>query len=273
MPTIAVPGKSISPRIPARWRRFGPWAIVTGASDGIGRAFAEQLATAGFDLVLVARRDAVLAALAADLTDRFNVATRVIAADLSEPQAVAEIAAATAGLDIGLLVAAAGFGTSGPFAANDLAAELDMIDVNCRAVAAITHLFANRMIRRRGGAIILLSSLVGFQGVPRAANYAATKAYIQTLAEGLRVELAAHRINVLAVAPGPVKSGFAARAGMTMGAAARPATIARGTLNALGRSGTVRPGLLARLLEWAQAPLPRRQRTRIMGLVMAGMTK
>ena len=118
-----------------------------------------------------------------------------------------------------------------------------------------------------------MSSIVAFQGVPRAANYAATKAYIQTLAEGLRVELQPFGIDVIASAPGPVKSGFAARANMEMGAAERPGTVAARTLDLLGRKMTVRPGFLSKLLGYSLATSPRWARVLIMTQVMRGMTQ
>jgi short-subunit dehydrogenase len=148
-----------------------------------------------------------------------------------------------------------------------------MIDVNCRAVAGQALHFGRMMAARRRGGLILMSSLLAFQGVPRAANYAATKAYIQTLAEGLAVELAPFDVDVVASAPGPILSGFAARAGMRMGRAQEPQVVADGTLAALGRKVTVRPGWLSRLLEASMTGLPRALRVRIMALVMAGMTR
>jgi len=121
--------------------------------------------------------------------------------------------------------------------------------------------------------LVLLSSLVGFQGVPRAAHYAATKAYVQTLAEALHVELGPLGVDVLASAPGPVHSGFAARADMRMGVALQPSAVARVTLSALGHTTTVAPGLLSKVLLGALVPLPRWARTRVMGRVMRGMTQ
>ena len=114
---------------------------------------------------------------------------------------------ATDGLDVGLVAAVAGFGTSGRFVDNPLDRELDMVDVNCRAVVELSHHFARRFVAQRRGGLILMSSLVAFQGVPRAATYAATKAFIQTFAEGLRLELAPSGVDVVASAPGPVRSG------------------------------------------------------------------
>jgi short-subunit dehydrogenase len=197
----------------------------------------------------------------------------VLAADLATAEGIRQTLAAARDPAIGLLVQAAGFGTSGDFLSADLAAESAMLEVNCRAVLELTHGAAQDFARRGRGGIVLFSSLVAFQGVPRAAHYAATKAWVQSLAEGIAPELRARGVDLVAAAPGPVRSGFAAPARMTMGATDTPATVARGTLAALGRRTTVRPGLLSKLLEAALAFLPRRGRVRMMGLVMAGMTR
>lgn len=253
--------------------RYGPWAVVTGASDGIGREFAHRLAACGVNLLLVARRGDVLSKLGEELCAEHGVQTLVVACDLSAHEGVREVVSRAAPLEVGLLVASAGFGTSGPFVDADLASELDMIDVNCRAVAALAHAFGRRFMGQRRGGMILMSSLVAFQGVPRAANYAATKAYVQSLAEGLCVELAPFGVDVLSSAPGPILSGFAKRADMTMGMAQTPRAVAQETLDALGRTGTVRPGWLSKFLELSLALLPRCGRVRMMGVVMGAMTK
>lgn len=256
------------------WRlKYGPWAIVTGASDGIGRAVAICLAEAGLNLILVARRRDSLEALAVDLTLEHHIQTKVVAVDLGQRGAVSEIASTVADVEVGLLAAIAGFGTSGRFIDSPLDRELDMIDVNCRAVVEISHHFAREFANRRRGGLVLMSSLLAFQGVPRAATYAATKAFIQTFAEGLRLELSHLSVDVVASAPGPVQSGFGARANMRMGAAATPSVVARQTLEALGRKTTVRPGFLSKLLEASLLPLPRGARSRIMAVVMGGMTR
>ncbi len=160
-----------------------------------------------------------------------------------------------------------------PFLRADAERECEMLDVNCCAVLLQSLHFGRRFAERGRGGIVLIGSLVGFQGTPLAAHYAATKAYVQTLAEALHVELAPLGVDVLASAPGPVHSGFAARAGMVMGAAAQPADVARATLDALGRKMTVVPGSLSKALTYSLLPLPRRGRVRIMRRVMAGMTK
>jgi short-subunit dehydrogenase len=252
--------------------RYGPWAVVTGASDGIGRELARQLAAAGLNLVVVARRPEPLEQLAEEARRVHGIEVRVVPADLSTPAGTAEVEAWAADLPVGLLVAAAGFGTAGAFLDGELQQELELVDVNCRAVAALAHHFGGRFARQERGGLVLFSSLVAFQGVPRSANYAASKAYVQSLAEALRLELAPLGVDVLASAPGPVASGFARRARMQLGMTASPEEVARGTLAALGRRGTVRPGWLSKVLGWSLALLPRWGRVRMMGLIMRGMT-
>jgi short-subunit dehydrogenase len=172
-----------------------------------------------------------------------------------------------------MLVAAAGFGTSGRFANASLATEYELLEVNIGAVMALSHLFSRRFVRRGRGGLVLMSSLLGFQGVPLSANYAATKAYVQTLAEALHLELKPFKIDVIACAPGPVRSGFEVRANMRMSIGQSPESVAEATLRAIGRRSTVRPGLLSKALESSLAPLPRRARSRILSQIMAGMTK
>ena len=270
---MRTPLKPTRTRQQERWRtRYGPWAVVTGASSGIGRACAVQLAEAGLNVVLVARSRAVLDQIAAEVTARHGIEARVIAVDLAGEAGRDAVMAGTADLDVGLLVAAAGFGSSGPFLESNLEWDEAMLAVNCGAVLVLVRHFGRRFASRGRGGLVLMSSLVGFQGVPLAAHYAATKAYVQTLAEALHVELGPLGVDVLASAPGPVHSGFAARADMRMGVALQPVDVAQATLAALGHTTTVAPGLLSKVLLGALVPLPRWARTRVMGQVMRGMT-
>jgi short-subunit dehydrogenase len=254
-------------------QRYGPWAVVTGASDGIGRAFALEAARSGLHVVLVSRRKDRLDILAKEIEANHNVQTKVLACDLSKQTGIDAVLKATESLDVGLLVAAAGFGTSGSILRADLDQERAMLEVNCYALLTHSIHFGRRFAARGRGGIILMSSLVGWQGTPLATHYAATKAYVQSLAEGMHAELKASGVDVLASAPGPVNSGFAAQADMRMSAAASPADVARESLSALGRRGTVVPGLLSKFLTYLLAMLPRSARTFVMGQVMHGMTK
>lgn len=254
-------------------RRYGDWAVVTGASDGIGQAFAGELAALGMNVALVARRGDRLNRLAAEIAQNHRVETRVIAADLSTSDGRNSVNETTRDLDVGLLIAAGGFGASGPLLSANLDSELNMLDVNCRAVLEQSIVFGRRFAQRRRGGIILMGSLLGWQGVPGAAHYAATKAYVQSLAEGLGRELAASNVDVLASAPGPVNSGFADRADMRMSMAETPISVARASLQALGRRATVVPGRLGKFLTYSLLPLPRSLRVRILAGVMGGMTR
>jgi short-subunit dehydrogenase len=177
-------------KITRKYRRFrlkyGEWAVVTGASDGIGSAMAMNLAERGLNLVLVARRKDRLDDLGSKLTYRYGIEARALSVDLNEERSIEIILKEAAELNVGLLVAAAGFGSSGDFLNSNLKNEIEMVNVNCRAVVTLTCQFGRRFATQRRGGIVLMSSLLAFQGVPKAANYAATKAYVQSLVEGLR---------------------------------------------------------------------------------------
>jgi short-subunit dehydrogenase len=252
--------------------QFGPCAVVTGASDGIGREFARQLAKRGMKLVLVARRHAELQALCRELAAAHGVECVAHAIDLASPSAGTTIAQLTEALDVGLLVAAAGFGTSGNFIEQSLETERSMLALNCDAVLTMSWHFARRFATQSRGGLVLFSSIVAFQGVGHSANYAATKAWVQTFAEGLQVELNGQGVDVVAVAPGPVASGFGERAQMDLGNAMPASKVAAETLDALGERGFVRPGGLSKLLGWSLATMPRWGRVRVMSRIMGSMT-
>lgn len=253
-------------------RRHGEWAVVTGASSGIGREIALRLAAARISLVLTGRSEAALRDVAAQATAH-GVRTMVLPLDLADPRAPGEIEQSTAGLDAGILINSAGFGSGGNLVHSSLDAELAMIDVNCRALLELTHRFGQRFVRQKRGAIVMLSSIVAFQGVPRSANYAATKAYVQSLGEALAREFAGTGVRVLTAIPGPTVSGFAARAGMRLGAADSAAEVAGDVMAALasGRSRVV-PGRTGKLLLYSLMTAPRRLRIRIMERIMGSMT-
>ncbi|MCG8388676.1 MAG: SDR family NAD(P)-dependent oxidoreductase [Cytophagales bacterium] len=263
---------AVSASLKKRLRSYGPWAIVTGASSGIGREIAERLAEAGLNLVLVGRNEKALDEARASL-EAYDAGIQVLYADLSQRKEVEKVIQQVEGLDIGLYVASAGFGTSGEFVKSSLEDELNMLEVNCTALFILTHHFAKLFQERGKGGIILLSSIVGFQGAPYAAHYAATKAYVQSLGEALAVELGSAGVKVLAAAPGPVNTGFGDRAKMQMGQALKPSDVGLPILKALGRKNTVLPGFLSKFLVGSLSMLPRWGKVRVMKLVMGGMTK
>jgi uncharacterized protein len=225
------------------------------------------------DVVLAARNQQELKAIARDLRDAYSVKTTVVAVDVVDPSAAGRLEDQLSDLDAGLVVLAAGFGTIGAFTEAPLDRELEMIAVNIKAVTRLAHTFAQRLVIRGRGGIVLFGSILGWCGVPGQATYAATKAYVQNLAEGLHRELAKQGVDVLSVAPGPVHSGFAARAGMTMNSATTPEIVARSALAGLGRRMTVVPGFRGKFLTAALAMLPRRLRIRVLALVIRGMRK
>lgn len=264
---------SLAPKQSGFAHAYGAWALVTGASEGIGQSFAEQLARAGLNVVLVARRTDELTRLARKLEASHDVLCAVITADLSEPDDVRQVIEKTRHLDLGLLVCNAGFGTAGHFLASSMASEMDMLAVNCAAVTQLTFELGQRLKARGRGGVVLLSSIVAGQGVASSAHYAATKAYVHTLGEGLQMEWQGSGVNLLIVAPGPVRTGFAARAGLRMGQASTPDVVAREALQALGRKNLIHPGALAKLMAGSLATAPRWLRVRLMSKIMSGMTQ
>ena len=252
--------------------KYGQWAIVTGASSGIGLELAERLAEAGLNLVVNARRENELEKLAQKLKNKNAIQVKIIASDMATAEGVQQVITETQGLNIGLLAVSAGFGTSGLFLNTHIADEINMLRVNCEALLALTYHFAQVFAQQKRGGIILMSSLVGFQGVPYSANYAATKAYVQSLAEALHVELKPYGVDVLAAAPGPVKSGFESRANMKMSMSLTPEQVGIPILKALGRTGTVLPGFLTKFLIYSLRTVPRWGKVLIMKMVMGGMT-
>ncbi|MEM1371152.1 MAG: SDR family NAD(P)-dependent oxidoreductase [Pseudomonadota bacterium] len=253
--------------------KYGEWALVTGASDGIGKSLAEELAKKGVNLVLVARREAALIELGEKLARDHSIKFRAIAADVSAHGANASILEQTEDLDIGLLVAAAGFGSTGRFTQTSVENELNMIDVNCRAVVELTHAMAHRLLTRGSGGIVLFGSLLGFQGVGNSANYSATKAFMQSFSEGLHIELKPAKIDVLSCAPGQVESGFASRASMALSMHDKPQRVAKVSLAALGRQSTVRPGFVSKFFGYSLGMLPRALRTRILTRIIGGLAE
>src|SRR4051812_44603772 len=158
-------------------RRYGPWALVAGASVGLGAEFATQLARRGLNLVLVARRAALLEPLAAQLRADHGVEVRTAAVDLAAPDLARAAAAATEGLDVGLLVYNAAQSVIGPFLDADVADQIRTLDVNCRGPLVLAHQYGREMARRGRGGIVLMTSLAGSQGSPFIAAYGASKAW------------------------------------------------------------------------------------------------
>jgi len=186
--------------------RYGPAALVTGASSGIGKSFAELLASKGLNLVLAARRVQRLDELAARLENKYGVTVTVCEIDFAEATATQQILNATASLDIGLVVSNAGFGLKGAHHTNDAKMMADMLMVNCNTPMQLAHGFIPRLQKRGKGGIIFTSSIEALMGMPFSTAYSATKALVNALGEGLWAELQPEGIDVLTLCPGATET-------------------------------------------------------------------
>jgi short-subunit dehydrogenase len=193
---------------------FGPWALVTGASSGIGAQIATLLAASGINLVLVARRLDRLEALGETLSAEHRIAYRTAGADLSTPGFLNAIGKATDDLDVGLLVGNAGFANPGELWTLDRTELLRAIHLKVNANLELVHHFAPRLVARGRGGILLTSSVGGLNGVPYVSNTAAVESYVLTLGEGLHVELKRHGVHVTVLMPGPTLTESMAKMGV-----------------------------------------------------------
>jgi uncharacterized protein len=231
---------------------YGPSALVAGASEGLGAAFAAAFARRGLDLVLVARREAPLEALAARLRTEHGVSVTTLALDLGNDADLDRLFAATDGVELGLVIHNAAVSPIGTFL--DISAEEHrrVLAVNCKAAALLAHHYGRAMAQRRRGGIVLVSSLSGLQGTAMVAHYAASKSYLRVLAEGLGNELRPFGVNVLAPLAGPIRTpGYQSSEpapSLFTPKPLEPEDVVEKTLAALGRSATCFPGSRDRAL-------------------------
>jgi short-subunit dehydrogenase len=182
--------------------RYGPWAIVAGASEGIGASFSRKLAQRGLNLVLVARRAGPLDTLAAELRAKHPIEVRVHSMDLASAEAAVHLHEATEDLDVGLVIYNAAYSPIGPFIDIDIEEHVRAVHVNVLGPLRVAHEFGRRFAKRGKGGIVIMSSMSSFQGTAMVANYAATKAYDTILAEGLWYELGQRGVDVFACIAG-----------------------------------------------------------------------
>jgi len=248
--------------------RYGDWALIAGASVGLGEAFARQLAARGLNLLLVARHPAALDTLAAELNGKHGIEVRTLAADLGRTDLADVVRAFVAGHQVGLLVYNAAASAIGPFLDHSLDEHLKVIDVNCRGPVVLSHLLGTAMATRGRGGIVLMTSTAGSQGGPWISTYAASKAFNLLLAEGLWDELGRTGVDVIACRAGATATpGYAAskprpsRIPLLL-----PDDVVRKTLAHLGRGPSVVPGIFYRWSAFLMNRLmPRRLAIRIMG--------
>jgi len=246
-----------------------PRALITGASGGIGEAFARQLAKRGHDLVLVARRRERMEKLAAELSEAHGVEAEVVEADLAEDSAVGAVEERLRRGDIDVLVNDAGFGTRGEFAGLPLARELEELDVNVRALMRLTHAALGPMVERGRGGVINVASTGAFQPVPYMATYAATKAFVLHFSEALHEEVKGRGVTVTCLCPGAVRTEFQKVAGVNEGslrAWKSPDDVVRSALKAMtSRRAITVPGAVNVSLVAAVKLMPRFVARRIAG--------
>lgn len=240
--------------------KYGPWALVAGASEGLGAAFAAALATRGLNLLLLARRADHLQAVAETVRANTSVQVRTQAFDLARPDLADALATLIANTDIGLAVYNAAFAPVGELTSRPMDDLLGVVDVNIRGPLIVARTLAPKMTARGRGGIVLMSSLAGYQGAPRIATYAASKAFNIVLGEGLWRELKPHGVDVIVSSAGAIRTpGYAKAAGKDAPGTLDAATVAEQTLDALGRGPVVVPGTTNRIARFVLGRmLPRR---------------
>ncbi len=234
--------------------KYGPWAVVTGASSGIGKEFAIQLAAAGLNVVLIARREERLLALADELSGKYRILTHTVAIDLTRADAVDVIDSSCGEYDIGLLVNNAGAAHPGAFLKQSTEKRLSVIDLNVKAPVALTYRFANKMVQRKKGGIIFVSSIAAHTGSPYLASYSATKSYLLSFGTALNIELKKHNVDVTTILPGPTSTEMMDMEGvdhtkmpdMFM----EPSVVAKVAIKALGNKSFVTPGIMNRIMSF-----------------------
>ncbi|MEJ7733137.1 MAG: SDR family NAD(P)-dependent oxidoreductase [Polyangiaceae bacterium] len=242
--------------------RYGRWAVIAGASEGLGAAFARLLAGRGCDLLLLARRAEVMSSLADEIRAAHGVEVRTLPIDLGDAGLGTALDEAIRGLEVGVAVYNAAYSFVGPLLDRPLADALRVVDVNCRGPLTFIHSVAPQMVARRRGALVLMSSLAGFQGGPSLATYAASKAFNIVLGESLWAELRPSGVDVVVSAAGAIRTpGYLRAARKQAPGLLDPEVVAARTLDALGRGPLVVPGhvnqiarfVLGRLLPRASA--------------------
>lgn len=192
---------------------FGPWAVITGASSGIGEEFARQLAQVGLNLVLVARRLSALETLGSELAKTFSIHYRAVELDLTCDDFLERIEEATHDLDIGLVISNAGSMMAGDFLTIDQQIWQQDLRLNAKAHLDLAHHFGQHLARRKRGGLLLVSSTAALQGIPFSAEYAAAKAYVLTLGEALHVEFQRMGVHVTVLLPGATDTPLMAASG------------------------------------------------------------
>ena len=194
--------------------QFGPWALITGASSGIGKEFARQIAASGINIVLVARREALLKEAGAEFSENYGVKHRVVALDLTEDGFMGKLASVTVDLDIGLVISNAGTGSPGRFLTKSRDEMATLLRLNTLAHLDIAHHFGNRLARRGCGGLLFVGAMGADKGIPYMANDAGAKSYVQSFSESLHVEWKPLGVHVTVLPPGLTDTPVLAKFGL-----------------------------------------------------------
>ena len=252
--------------------KYGPWALVTGASSGIGEQFALQLAEKGLHVALAARRKDRLDALAEKIRHTYGVDTRTISVDLAKEDFMTTLLPQLEGLEMGLLVNNAGFATTGPYIDNPIEKEKDLVNLNIRAVAMLSHVYGNKFASMGRGGIINVSSLTSFLPMPGWANYSASKVYVLNFTMSLWYELKPLGVDVLALCPGATRTEFSDVAG-TKSTGMTPEKVASLGIRKLGKKPKVVAGISNRMLSFMPRFVSKAMATRTGAMVVKTLQK
>jgi uncharacterized protein len=252
--------------------QFGPWALITGASSGIGREICRQVAASGIHVVLVARRENLLREVARECSQEFGVQHRILAADLSADHFILALGEATRDLDLGLVVSNAGTANPGRFLEKGRGDLIELLRLNTLAHLELAHYFGGKLVARGSGGILFVGAMGADKGIPLMANDAAAKSYVRSLSIALHSELKREGVHVTLLAPGPTETPVLAKFGldpkrMPMKPMSASQCAHEGLVALAGNRPHIIPGRMNRIMNaWVPAPVTR-------GIMMRMLTK
>ena len=244
--------------------KYGQWAIITGASSGIGKAFAYDVANQGMNVILVSNEKEQLETISSEIASQFGIKALPCCVDLANQSCINDIAKLADGKEIGLLVNDASYGIHGKFTETPVEDYYNLINVNVNAYVTLTHKFLPQMISRKKGAVIMVSSLNAFSPIAESAIYTATKAFELFFGGALWLEMKENNVDVLVVMPGPTRTGFQEKAGTKVNAMAlTPEDLVRGVWPCLGKKMVYIPGLYNKLISFIGSNIDMEKRVQL----------
>ena len=244
--------------------KYGQWAIITGASSGIGKAFAYDVANQGMNVILVSNEKEQLDTICTEISEKFGVKALPCCVDLANQSCINDIAKLADRKEIGLLVNDASYGIHGKFAETPVEDYYNLINVNVNAYVTLTHKFLPQMISRKKGAVIMVSSLNAFSPIAESAIYTATKAFELFFGGALWLEMKENNVDVLVVMPGPTRTGFQEKAGTKVNVMAlTPEDLVRGVWPCLGKKMVFIPGLYNKLISFIGSNIDMEKRVQL----------